>query len=49
MRWSASGYITVQTAGRGERIRAEPFEEVEVNMDDIFADGTEAPAVPADS
>ncbi len=44
MRWSISGYITVQTAGRGERIRAEPFEEVEVNMDDIFADGTETPA-----
>jgi Uma2 family endonuclease len=36
MRWSLSGYVTVQTAKRGERLRAEPFEEVEISMDDIF-------------
>lgn len=49
MRWSASGFITVQTARRGERICAEPFEEVEMNMDDIFADGSETVAESAES
>jgi Uma2 family endonuclease len=48
MRWSEPGYITVQTGLRGQRLRAEPFQEVELDMDDIFADGTESPAEPTE-
>jgi Uma2 family endonuclease len=40
LRWSEPGYITVQAGIRGEKLRAEPFEEVELDMDDIFDDGT---------
>ena len=43
LRWSEPGYITVKTGLRGEKLRAEPFEEVELDMDDIFDDGTVAP------
>lgn len=49
LRWSEPGYITVQTGIRGERIRAEPFQEVELDLDDIFADGTEERVDPTGS
>lgn len=35
-RWAPEGYLVVQTAGRGERVRAEPFVEVELDIDDMF-------------
>ncbi len=37
-RWSADGYLTVLTAERGERVRAEPFEAVEWSVGSLFGD-----------
>jgi Uma2 family endonuclease len=38
MRWSADGYITVMSAERGEVVRAEPFEAVELAVGTLFGD-----------
>lgn len=38
MRWTDAGYTTVQTAERGETIRAEPFEAVEIVVGTLFGD-----------
>lgn len=35
-RWGPDGYVTVETAGPGEKIRAEPFELVEIDTDELF-------------
>ncbi|MEM9460955.1 MAG: Uma2 family endonuclease [Myxococcota bacterium] len=37
-RWSADGYIEVLAAQRGERVRAEPFEAVELEVGTFFGD-----------
>ena len=37
-RWSPDGYIEVLTAERGERVRAEPFEAVELSVGVLFGD-----------
>ena len=36
LRWDRAGYVTVQVAEAGERIRAEPFEALELNTGPIF-------------
>jgi Uma2 family endonuclease len=48
-RWAEPGYITVVTVERGERIRAEPFEAVEIDLDELFGDkaGDEDPQEPS--
>lgn len=38
MRWSAAGYITVMSAERGEVVRAEPFEAIELAVGTLFGD-----------
>ncbi|MGK3961650.1 Uma2 family endonuclease [Sorangium sp. So ce118] len=37
-RWTSEGYLLILTAERGERVRAEPFGEVELEMDALFGD-----------
>jgi Uma2 family endonuclease len=38
MRWSADGYVTRQRAERGEVVRAEPFEAIEIAVGTLFGD-----------
>lgn len=38
MRWSEAGYVTLLRAERGEVIRAEPFEVVELAVGTLFGD-----------
>jgi Uma2 family endonuclease len=38
MRWSAEGYVTRLRAERGEVIRAEPFEAIEIAIGQLFGD-----------
>lgn len=38
MRWSPDGYITLLRAERGETIRAEPFEAIEIEVGTLFGD-----------
>jgi Uma2 family endonuclease len=38
LRWTEEGYLTALTAKRGERVRAEPFGEVELNAGLLFGD-----------
>ncbi|MGK4005452.1 Uma2 family endonuclease [Sorangium sp. So ce1036] len=37
-RWTPEGYLLILTAERGERVRAGPFVEVELDMDALFGD-----------
>jgi Uma2 family endonuclease len=37
-RWSRDGYIVVQRATTGERVRAEPFEAIEMRVGELFGD-----------
>jgi Uma2 family endonuclease len=37
-RWSADGYVEVLAAQRGERVRAEPFDAVELEVGAFFGD-----------
>jgi Uma2 family endonuclease len=38
LRWSSAGYVSVLVAERGERVRAEPFEAVELDVGTLFGD-----------
>ena len=38
MRWSAAGYVTLLRAERGEVVRAEPFEAIELAVGTLFGD-----------
>lgn len=35
-RWSAEGYVVILTAGRREVVRAPPFEEIEIEIAQLF-------------
>lgn len=37
-RWSTDGYLVVLTAGKGETVRAEPFEQAELVVGELFGD-----------
>ncbi|MDI1474947.1 Uma2 family endonuclease [Polyangium sp. y55x31] len=37
-RWTEDGYLIAGEATRGERIRAEPFEAVEIDLDELLGD-----------
>lgn len=37
-RWTPEGYLLILAAERGERVRAEPFVEVELDIDALFGD-----------
>ena len=38
MRWTSDGYVTLMRAERGEIVRAEPFQQVEVAIGTLFGD-----------
>lgn len=38
MRWHPDGYVTLQRAQRGEVVRAEPFQAVEIALGTLFGD-----------
>jgi Uma2 family endonuclease len=38
MRWSDAGYITISRAERGETVRAEPFDAIELLVGTLFGD-----------
>jgi Uma2 family endonuclease len=38
MRWSESGYVTILAAERGETVRPEPFEAIELVVGTLFGD-----------
>jgi hypothetical protein len=37
-RWAVAGYTVVLTATSGDRVRAEPFEAVELDVAELFGD-----------
>lgn len=37
-RWSADGYLVVLTAGKGETVRAEPLDAIELAVGELFGD-----------
>ena len=43
MRWSADGYVTRQSAERGEVVRAEPFDAIEIAVGTLFGDDPPEP------
>lgn len=42
-RWTAEGYLEVLTADRTERVRAEPFDAIELRIGVLFGDDEEEP------
>jgi Uma2 family endonuclease len=42
-RWAQEGYLVVLTAERGQRVRAEPFEAVELQVSEMFGDNPQHP------
>jgi Uma2 family endonuclease len=38
MRWTADGYVTLMRAERGEQVRAEPFQAIEISVGTLFGD-----------
>jgi Uma2 family endonuclease len=40
-RWHVDGYVEVLMADRTERVRAEPFEELELSVGVLFGDDPE--------
>jgi Uma2 family endonuclease len=36
LRWTAEGYLVALAAGRGDKIRAAPFEEIEIEVSELF-------------
>ncbi|WP_437617977.1 hypothetical protein [Sorangium sp. So ce1151] len=40
-RWTREGYLTALLAERGERVRAEPFEAIELSVGVLFGDDVE--------
>jgi len=42
-RWQAEGYLCVLLATAGERVRAEPFDAIELVLDDVFGIEEEGP------
>lgn len=43
LRWAAEGYVVALTAGRTDRVRAEPFVEVELPVGALFGDDVDEP------
>jgi Uma2 family endonuclease len=46
MRWSADGYVTRLVAERGEVVRAEPFDAIEIAVGTLFGDDPPEPPEP---
>lgn len=43
-RWTSEGYVEILAAERGERVRAEPFEAIPLEVGVLFGDDEEEPA-----
>lgn len=43
-RWSREGYVTILSATSGQRVRAEPFDAIEIDVGELFGDETEPEA-----
>ncbi|HEX2690975.1 MAG TPA: Uma2 family endonuclease [Kofleriaceae bacterium] len=43
MRWSADGYVTLMRAERGEVVRPEPFQQIELSVGTLFGDDPPEP------
>jgi hypothetical protein len=41
LRWSSDGFIEILSAMRGERVRAEPFDAIEISVGVFFGDDDE--------
>ncbi|MDI3282013.1 Uma2 family endonuclease [Polyangium sp. 15x6] len=41
LRWTPEGYLIAAEAARGQRLRAEPFDAIELDIDKLFPDPTE--------
>jgi hypothetical protein len=37
-RWTEQGYLLALSAERGERVRAEPFDAIEIDLGVLFGD-----------
>ena len=46
-RWSPDGYVEILASERGERVRAEPFDAIELAVGIVFGDDEDDPAPPA--
>lgn len=44
MRWTADGFLSVLTAARGDTVRAEPFDQIELVVGTLFGDDPPDPA-----
>jgi Uma2 family endonuclease len=42
LRWTREGYLTALTATREERVRAEPFDAIELHVGVLFGDEPDA-------
>jgi Uma2 family endonuclease len=43
LEWTAAGYLVALVAGCGDKVRAEPFPEMEIDVDDLFDEETPGP------
>lgn len=43
-RWHADGYVLLLTATSGQRVRAEPFEAIEIDVGELFGEESDPPA-----
>ena len=41
LRWGPQGYILLLSAGRGDKVRAEPFDAIELPVGVLFGDDEE--------
>jgi len=47
LRWTEDGYLVAAEAIRGERIRAEPFDAIEIDMDELLGETGEQEPPPS--
>jgi hypothetical protein len=40
-RWHRDGYVTILTATSGQRVRAEPFDAIEIEVSELFGEEPE--------
>lgn len=45
--WTAQGYLVETVAGRGDKLRAPPFDAVEIDVSELFGDAEAEPAEAA--
>ncbi len=45
LEWTPAGYLVALVAGRGDKVRAAPFPEMEIDVDDLFDEDPGEPAL----